>query len=133
MFVIGCKKPSSTSTDGSSAGTSTSSSSSTAGGGTSNRASSIGLAGNVLTYQNVAVEVPWDVSDPVMLIKLSQEEAASGAGLKLTDGKSTLNIAPDGRSLQLNGRAYGPLKERDHVVLTKEGKLMINGTERLPS
>ena len=75
-FVIGCKKESSTSSEGSSTGVSVSS----AQGGGSPGASSLSLTGNVLTYQNIDVEVPWDVSDPVTVIKLSREAEAGNRG-----------------------------------------------------
>lgn len=57
----------------------------------------LSVNGNEVTFQNVHIEVPWDASDVAGLVKMSQD-AAGGAGLRLSDGKNTLLIASDGRS-----------------------------------
>jgi hypothetical protein len=79
------------------------------------------VVGNVVTYQNVHVRVPWNASDVAEVVRMSQE-AATGAGLTLKGGKWSLSIASDGRSLRLNGRDCGALKEGDWVVLSDDGK-----------
>ena len=94
-------------------------------------AGAVNVTGNVVTYQNVHIHVPWNAPDPTTLVKLSQD-AASGAALKLTDGKNTLIVASDGHSIRLNGQACGPVKPGDTVVLTNDGKLTVNTTPRLP-
>jgi hypothetical protein len=81
-------------------------------------------------FQNVHVQLPWNL-DPVVIIKVSPE-AASGMGLKLSDGKQDLEIPSDGRSLRFNGRDFGALKPDDRVVLTSDGKLTVNSQERQP-
>ena len=108
-----------------------SSSSAPAGNASATGPGAVSVNGNVVTFQNVRIEVPWDVSDVAGVVKMSQE-AARGAGLKLSDGKNTLLVASDGRSIQLNGQPCGALKAGDNVQLTKEGKLIVNGIERHP-
>ena len=108
-----------------------SSSSAPAGNASATGPGAVSVNGNVVTFQNVHIEVPWDVSDVAGVVKMSQE-AASGAGLKLSGGKNTLLIASDGRSIQLNGQPFGALKAGDNVQLTSEAKLIVNGIERAP-
>jgi hypothetical protein len=130
ILCVGCKRSTvSSPSAGGSGGGGANSASGSADVATATGSGGVNVTGNVLTYQNVHVEVPWNVADVASLVKISQE-AASGAGLTLTDGKSTLSIASDGRSIRLNGHAYGELKAGDHVVLSKEGKLTVNDVER---
>ncbi len=134
VVAMGCKRSSTTSSGpstsvvGTSAGNSGASSSD---GATAVGPGAVNVTGNVVTYQNVHVEVPWNVSDVAAIVKMSQQ-AATGAGLRLSDGKDALVIASDGRSVQLNGQPYGAVKPGDRVVLTKDGKLTINGIPRSP-
>jgi hypothetical protein len=128
--IIGCKR-----TAGSSTSTSvTAGGSSSSGGGDHTSATGSGavsVTGNVVTYQNVHVEVPWRNDDPVRAVRLAQD-AAAGHGLKLSDGKTTLEISSDGRRLTLNGKPCGNVQEGDRVTLTADGKLLVNGGERSP-
>jgi hypothetical protein len=52
--------------------------------------------------------------------------------LKLAEGTQILEIGADGKSVRLNGVSYGALKPGDHVVLTKDGILMVNEVARAP-
>src|SRR5438445_13889645 len=81
--------------------------------------------GNVVTYNNIAVEVPWRVDDPLSLLKV-----VDARGLKVTDGKSTLEILGEEKSVVLNGQKYGVAHLGDHVTLKADGKMLINGSER---
>ena len=122
--VLGCKRESGTKTqaEGGTASPSGDSASATGSG-------AVSVVGDELTYQNVHVKVPWDVSDPVATMKAASE-AAAGKGLKLSDGKTTLEISSDGKSLRLDGRDCGALQPGDRIVLTRDGKLTVNGTAR---
>ena len=104
---------------------------SSANGGTATGSGAVVVTGHVAAYQNIHIEVPWDMNDPARTVATAQE-AAAGKGLKLTDGTSTLAISSDGKTLRLNGRDYGTLHFGDHVVLSKDGKLKVNGVERQP-
>jgi len=53
-------------------------------------------------------------------------------GLKVTDGKSTLEILGEEKSVVLNGQKYGVAHPGDHVTLKADGKMLINGSERKP-
>jgi hypothetical protein len=90
-------------------------------------AGSVSVAGNTVNYQNLRIEVPWDMSDAANAVRIATE-AAAGKGLKLSDGKDTLLIASDGRS----GQPYGQVKAGDHITLGKDHKLFVNGAERSP-
>jgi hypothetical protein len=126
VLCIGCKRSSSSSP---AAGGNTASGDGTPGGATATGSGAVNVSGNVVTYQNVHVEVPWNVSDVAELVRISQE-AASGAGLTLKNGNKSLSIASDGRSIRLNGHDCGALKPGDHVVLSNDGKLRVNDVER---
>jgi hypothetical protein len=63
------------------------------------------------------------------VLRISQE-AAAGNDLTLKGGRWSLLIASDGRSMRLNGRDCGALKEGDSVVLANDGKLTVNGIVR---
>src|SRR5256885_2020416 len=89
--------------------------------------SAVAGRGNVVTYNNIAIEVPWRVDDPLSLLKV-----VDARGLKVTDGKSTLEIAGQERALFLNGRKYGVVHPGDHVTLAPDGKMLVNGIERKP-
>jgi hypothetical protein len=117
--------------DGGSAtsGGSKTSSDGTPGGTTATGAGAVSVTGKVVTYQNVHVEVPWDPSDVAEVVRMSQE-AAAGNGLTLKREQWSLVIASDGRSMRLNGRDCGALKEGDSVVLSNDGKLTVNGVVR---
>ena len=134
LGAMGCKRSSNTSSGPSSSvvvGTSAGNSGASSDNATAVGPGAVNVTGNVVTYQNVHVEVPWNVSDVAAIVKMSQQ-AATGSGLRLTDGKDMLAIASDGRSVQLNGQPYGAVKPGDRVVLTKDGKLTINGVPRSP-
>jgi hypothetical protein len=118
---IGCKRTASPS----------SSASVTAGGSSATGSGAVSITVNVVTYQNVHIDVPWRIDDPVQAVRLAQD-AAAGKGLKLSDGKTTLEISSDGRRLTLNGKPCGNVQEGDRVALTADGKLFVNGAERLP-
>ena len=118
--AAGCKRESkSSSTGGGSAG----------GGELPDTASGSAVIGrgNVVTYNNIAVEVPWRVDDPLSLLKV-----VDARGLKVTDGKSTLEILGEEKSVVLNGQKYGVAHPGDHVTLKADGKMLINGSERKP-
>jgi hypothetical protein len=125
--VLGCKRESGTKPGQLESGTSASAGDS----GSATGSGSVSAVGNELTYQNVHVKVPWDVSDPVATVKAATE-AAAGKGLKLSDGKTALEISSDGKTLRLDGRDCGPLGPGDRVVLTRDGKLTVNGADRTP-
>jgi hypothetical protein len=89
----------------------------------------VSVTDNVVTYQNVHITVPWDVSNPAKAIELATQ-AAAGKGLQLTDGKLTLEVSSDGKTLRLDGRSYGALRQGDRVVLMSDGTLTVNGVDR---
>ena len=128
---VGCKKESNSSAAAGACGTAAGGGSGSGSGGTAaaTGAGAVSVAGNVAAYQDIHVTVPWSLSDPAALAKPATD-AAAGRGLRLTDGTTTLEIASDGRSVRLNGRPYGGLNPHDRVVLTKDGKLTVNGAER---
>ena len=120
----GCKKePAATGAPSAPGGNANSSSASGSG--------SVSVVGNAVTYQSLHIEVPWDMSDPSNALKIATD-AAAGKGLKLSDGKDTLIVASDGRSIELNGRSYGAVSPGDKILLTAQHKLMINSSERAP-
>jgi hypothetical protein len=130
IACAGCKRSNeSTSSTNGGGGRSTASGDGTAGGATATGAGAVNVVGNVVTYQNVHVRVPWNASDVADVVRMSRE-AATGAGLTLKGGKWTILIASDGRSLKLNGRDCGELKEGDWVVLSADGKLTVNDVVR---
>lgn len=123
---IGCKRSPSPSTT---AGGNTAGGGGTPGGATATGTGAVNVTGNVVTYQNVHVQLPWNVSDVAELVRISQE-AATGAGLTLKNADRTLWLASDGRSIRLNGSDFGALKAGDQVVLSNDGKLTLNGIGR---
>src|SRR5690242_6169786 len=83
LVAMGCKRSSNTSSGPS---TSVVGSSAANSGASSDSATAVGpgavnVTGNVVTYQNVHVEVPWNVSDVAAIVKMSQQ-AAAGSGLR---------------------------------------------------
>lgn len=134
MACAGCKRSAGSASttsggDAAPARSSTAGGDGTAGGATATGAGAVSVVGNVVTYQNVHVRVPWNASDVAEVVRMSQE-AATGAGLTLKGGKWSLSVASDGRSLRLNGRDCGALKEGDWVVLSDDGKLTVNDVVR---
>jgi hypothetical protein len=121
FLLVGCKRESTTA-----APTPNAADSSSASG-----PGSVSVVGNSVNYQNLRIEVPWDMSDAANAVRIAAE-AAAGKGLKLGDGKDALVIASDGRSVELNGQSYGAVKPGDHVVLTRDHKLLVDGAERSP-
>jgi hypothetical protein len=121
LLVEGCKKEPTAGTPSAPGGNADSSSASGSG--------SVSVVGNAVTYQNLHIEVPWSMSDPANALKIATD-AAAGNGLKLTDGKDSLIVASDGRSIELNGRSYGAVNPGDRIALTAGHKLMVNGSER---
>jgi hypothetical protein len=85
FLQTGCKRESSTATP----------SANTAGSSSASGAGSISVTGNTVNYQNLRIEVPWDMSDAANAVRIAAE-AAAGKGLKLSDGNDTLVIASDG-------------------------------------
>ena len=130
ILLPGCKRESGNKS-GSSSVASGRGTASSADGGAASGPGAVSVTGHVAAYQNIHIEVPWDINDPVRMVATAQD-AAAGKGLKLSDGTSTLEISSDGKSLRSNGRDYGTLHFGDHVVLTKDGKLTVNGVERQP-
>jgi hypothetical protein len=123
LLVGGCKKEPAAGTPPAPGGNADSSSASGSG--------SVSVVGNAVTYQNLHIELPWSMSDPANALKIATD-AAAGNGLKLTDGKDSLIVASDGRSIELNGHPFGAVSPGDKIMLTAQHKLMVNGSERVP-
>ena len=76
------------------------------------------------------------VSGPVATYKLEiwgngpVQLSAREDGLNLTFGQDWLEIV--GGKIEYNGRRYGTVEPKDHVTVTAEGRILVNGKRRRP-
>jgi hypothetical protein len=89
----------------------------------------------------VVYELPW-VADPKdeMAVAIEFLKARTATGFKWSNGTHTFEVAnavaslesPRTNEVSLNGKKYGTVKPGDHVKLTQNGVLFVNGVERKP-
>jgi hypothetical protein len=84
-------------------------------------------ATDALVFNQVHLDLPWK-PDPQQIFASRPKPPASG--FRLSDGGHVLEML-DGR-LTLDGKGYGAVKAGDHVKVTQDGKVIVNGAERAP-
>jgi hypothetical protein len=90
-------------------------------------ASKMAAPAHDLVFYQVRFDLPWRV-DPEQIQK--SRPKSPGMGFRLTNGTQTLELF-DWR-LKLDGKEYGSVNPGDHVRVTDDGRVIINGDERQP-
>jgi hypothetical protein len=80
-----------------------------------------------LVFYQIRFDLPWTV-DPQQ-IQASRPKPPA-VGFKLTHDSQVLELL-DGQ-IKLNGKKYGKVKAGDHVKVTEDGRVFVNGEERQP-
>jgi hypothetical protein len=81
-----------------------------------------------LVFYQIRFDLPWTV-DPQQI--QSSRPKPPAIGFKLTHDSQVLELLNG--QLKLNGKAFGTVKAGDHVKVTEDGKVFVNGQERQPS
>jgi hypothetical protein len=88
-----------------------------------------------LAADGVGYGLPLEVKDPSDVNEglrhaVELEKAVTQTGIKWTNDRLSFEVVR--KAMTLNGKNYGVVVAGDHVTLTEQGVLMVNGVERHP-